>query len=114
MEDKIKDINLISMQIILNAGDARQFIMLALDDISEQRFDQAGEKLNEAQEKIKIAHTNQTMVIQDEARGIACPRSLLFAHAQDTLMTIYTELNLAKKLITIFKKLDERLVRMEK
>ena len=38
-----------------------------------------------------------------DARGEEREYSLLFAHAQDTLMTIYSEINIAKQLLKIFK-----------
>ena len=40
--------------------------------------------------------------------------SLLFAHAQDTLMTIYSEINIAKQLLKIFKAYETRIAALEK
>lgn len=39
--------------------------------------------------------------------------SLLFAHAQDTLMTIYSEINIAKQLLKIFKAYETRIAALE-
>ena len=55
----------------------------------------------------------QTDAIQSETRGETCEYSLLFAHAQDTLMTIYSEINIAKQLIKIFESFDKRLSALE-
>ena len=54
------------------------------------------------------------MQIQGETRGEESEYSLLFAHAQDTLMTIYSEINIAKQLLKIFKSYDARIAALEK
>ncbi|WP_042147948.1 PTS lactose/cellobiose transporter subunit IIA [Paucisalibacillus sp. EB02] len=109
-----KDINEVSMQIILNAGDARMIINEALSCITSSDFEEADTKLKEAKKKISLAHSAQTETIQGEARGEKIDFSLLFAHAQDTLMTIMSEWNTAKQLIQLFKAYDERLQKLEK
>lgn len=102
-----------SMSIILSAGDARNFCKEALDAISEFDFEKADEKMKEANKKIVEAHKVQTDAIQAETRGEKREYSLLFAHAQDTLMTIYSELNIAKQLIKIAKAYNERIEKLE-
>lgn len=103
-----------AMSIILNAGDARVACKEALDAISESDFDKAEEKMKIAHEKITIAHKIQTDAIQGETRGEESEYSLLFAHAQDTLMTIYSEINIAKQLLKIFKSYEQRIAALEK
>lgn len=108
-----KDINEISMQIIMNAGDARLVIKEALDNIATFNFKEAEQKLIEAKKLITAAHSVQTETIQGEARGEKIEFSLLFAHAQDTLMTIMSEWNTAKQLVHIFGEFDKRLSKLE-
>ncbi len=103
-----------AMTIILNAGDARVECKLALDAIAEGDIEKAEEKMKEANKKIQIAHKAQTDAIQAEASGEESEYSVLFAHAQDTLMTIYSELNIAKQLIKIFKVYEQRISALEK
>lgn len=103
-----------SMQIILNAGDARVACKQALDAIAAFDYETAEEKLKECHEKITIAHKVQTDAIQGETRGEESEYSLLFAHAQDTLMTIYSEINIAKQLLKIFKSYEARIAALEK
>lgn len=103
----------VAMQIVIHAGDARNLIMEALDCIGENQFDAAQEKLKEAQDEIRQAHIAQTEVIQAEAGGKEFAYSMLFTHAQDTVMTINTELNLAKKLCGMFEKVDIRFNKLE-
>ena len=102
----------VAMQIILHAGDARLRVEDALAQVKQFHFDEAKQKIEEAEECIHQAHVAQTEVIQNETRGKTYEPCLLFAHAQDTLMTIMSELNLAKELIAFFeimnKKIEEK------
>ena len=70
-------------------------------------------KLKVSHEKITAAHKVQTDAIQGETRGEESEYSLLFAHAQDTLMTIYSEINIAKQLLKIFKSYEARIAALE-
>ena len=45
-------------------------------------------------------------MIQRQAAGEKFEYSLLFVHAQDTLMTIDAELHLFKRLVPVFKALE--------
>ena len=103
-----------AMSIILNAGDARVACKQALDAIALGDFTVAEEKLKESSKKITIAHKVQTDAIQEETRGGKSEYSLLFAHAQDTLMTIYSEINIAKQMVKIFKVYESRISALER
>jgi PTS system cellobiose-specific IIA component len=103
-----------AMGIIMYAGDARLLISEALTAVLEKNYEMATEKLKEAQKKMTEAHIIQTDMIQGEARGESIGYSLLFTHAQDTLMTIYSELNLAKKLYKVFESFEQRIAKLEK
>lgn len=102
-----------AMEIILHAGDARLHVKQALDHIANQAFEEAKASMSKAQDEIRIAHRVQTDAIQGEAQGHVSEYSLLFAHAQDTLMTIYSEINIAKQMISIFEAYEARLVKLE-
>lgn len=102
-----------SMDIILAAGDARVACKQALNAIEEADFMVAAEHIKEAQTLITKAHRIQTDAIQGETRGEKQDYSLLFAHAQDTLMTIYSEINIAKQMLKIFKAYDARIKNLE-
>lgn len=103
-----------AMQIILHAGDARVSVKKTLDALAEFKIELAKEFLKDAQMKITEAHRIQTNSIQDETRGKTSEYSLLFAHAQDTLMTIYSEINIAKQLVKITEAIDMRISAIEK
>lgn len=99
----------VAMQIILHAGDSRIKIAEALACAKKGDFEQTDKVIQEAEEAITLAHKSQTEIIQNEASGNSYEYSLLFAHAQDTLMTINSELRMAKEMIDILKIIDEKL-----
>lgn len=109
-----EELNEISMQIILNAGDARAIIDDALISIEKGNFDEADKKLADSKKKISLAHSRQTKLIQAEAGGEKISFSLLFAHAQDTLMIVMSEWNTARRFAKLFKQYDMRLKKLEK
>lgn len=86
-DKSIKD----TMEIIINAGDARELISEALDNVADFDYKSAEENMEKAKEKLVIAHRLQTARIQQEAEGKKVKYSVLFTHAQDTLMTINSE-----------------------
>ncbi|MEF3092329.1 PTS lactose/cellobiose transporter subunit IIA [Raoultella sp. WB_B2P2-3] len=111
--DKTEQINSTAMNIIMDAGDARALITDALSAIEKNQFSLADEKITQAQQKIKTAHGNQTDIVQSEIHGEVFPPSLLFTHAQDTLMTINSELLMSRHLLKIFRTLDKRIGELE-
>lgn len=105
-----------AMTIILFAGDARVNCKNALLATEKNDFETAEIEMKAAKKNITEAHKIQTTAIQSEMQedSVEIPHSLLFTHAQDTLMTIYSEINLANHLIKIAEKLDNRLKNLEK
>ena len=97
----------VAMQIILHAGDARNHIEKALDHASAAEFKLAEEFLVKAQDEINEAHKAQVDVIQAEMSGEEIEYCALFSHAQDTLMTIMSELHVAKRLLDLYKKVTK-------
>lgn len=93
----------VAMQIILHAGDARVLANEAIEHAKQAEFEEAKGCLAAAHQKIIQAHQSQTQVIQEETRGIQHEPSLLFTHAQDTMMTISSELRLTKVLVEMFE-----------
>lgn len=102
-----------AMSIILAAGNAREKVYQAINAANEADFDTATALISEAQGEITRAHKVHTDHIQAEAGGVETPYSLLFTHAQDTLMTAYSEFRLVKKLTPLFASLDARLRALE-
>ena len=100
------EISAVAMKVILNAGDARSCLDEAT--VKLEAFDFAGvdKALEEADQKILLAHNAQTEMIQRQAAGEKFEYSLLFVHAQDTLMTIDAERHLFKRLVPVFQALE--------
>lgn len=93
-----------AMAIILDAGDARNYIQGAVKayvrgDVAEMEANFA-----RAEAAIRQAHQSQTEVVQAEAAGEQFDYSLLMTHAMDTLMTIMSELHQTKNMIMIDRK----------
>ena len=113
MSQKYKDddrIIKVAMEIVIAAGDARLEAEKALDAVEQFDFDTARKHLEAARENIQKAHNAQTEIIQAEIAGEeSFQPSLLFNHAQDTLMTIITEVNLTEKMVKLFDALNRRL-----
>lgn len=102
-----------AMSIIMHAGDARVACKKALNAIEEADFETAEVHIKEASKEIAEAHKIQTDAVQGEIRGEEAEYSLLFAHAQDTLMTIYSEINMTKQMMKIFKAYEKRIAALE-
>ncbi|MCI5723965.1 MAG: PTS lactose/cellobiose transporter subunit IIA [Erysipelotrichaceae bacterium] len=104
-----------SMEIIMNSGDARNFASEAMGAIAKCEFDRAKELLSKAEKVQTEAHVIQTEMIQGDIRGgdEKMIYSVLFAHAQDTLMTIQVEINMTKQLLKLQKANDERFKKLE-
>jgi Phosphotransferase system cellobiose-specific component IIA len=101
----IDELNQISMQIIMHAGNGRDLIKEALNEIFEGNREKCEEKLGEARKEITLSHNQQTKIIQESIEN-PIEINLLFTHAQDTLMTIESEYNLAKQLIRLYDKIE--------
>ncbi len=94
----------IAMQIILKAGDARNIMQQAVVAAKKGDFDKADKLALQAKESVRQAHLIHTQMISKEASGDAkIVPTLLFNHAQDTLMTINTECNLSLDIIDLCK-----------
>lgn len=104
-----------AMQIILNSGDARTLACKAFDKICERDFEGARKLLKEADKTQVKAHNIQTAMIQGDVRGDEekIGYYVLFTHAQDTLMTIQTELNLTKSILKLAESTDARISSLE-
>ena len=98
----------VAMQIILHAEDARVKVTEGLQEAKRFDFEKAEALMEEAEKAFVLAHKAQTEIIQNEASGESYEFSLLFAHAQDTLMTIHSELRMAKEMVDILKIIEEK------
>ncbi|MEC0368919.1 PTS lactose/cellobiose transporter subunit IIA [Paenibacillus chibensis] len=101
----LEELATISMNVIMHAGTARDYVFQAVDKASAGEFDEADQLMDEANKEIVIAHKAQTKTLQKEADGVEFPFSPLFAHAQDTMMTVKSEMNIMREMIKLYKRL---------
>lgn len=96
------NINQVAMQVIMAACTGRDKVDEALECMTEHNFEKADQLLREADQYLLEAHVAQTQMIQSQAAGEDMEYSLLFIHAQDTLMTSNSEMRIAKNILPVF------------
>lgn len=108
MEEITKEqLNHVSMNVILHAGNAKELAYDAVREEKQGHLDKVKEKISGAKKEITTAHQFQTELLQKEAEGIDIPYSPLFGHAQDTLMTSQSEVNLIDQMLQLFEFINE-------
>lgn len=110
MNKSIEELNEKAMQIIIHAGDGRnllnEVIIALINDADSEKTD---EKFEEAKKEITKAHIIQTEMIQKYISKEEFVTTLLFTHAQDTLMTINSEMNIVKNMVKLYRRLEEKI-----
>lgn len=94
---------LIVMDIIISAGEAKGYAYEALSKAKEGKFEEVDALLEKAEEALGKAHDIQTSLLTREANGEKINVSILFVHSQDHLMTCMSEKNLIKEIIEMRK-----------
>lgn len=112
-EEQVDQTTQDAMSILMNAGEARNSVKEAYEAIAAGDLEAAKARLDEAEQKILLAHHVQTDHIQGVFRGEPQEYSLLFTHAQDTLMTINSEIVTAHNLYGVFSALSARIAKLE-
>ena len=104
----IEQLNSAAMQIILHAGDCRNLLNEAFNDLlADKSEEEVKDKITQAKKEITKAHVIQTDMIQSSINEEELQTTLLFTHAQDTLMTINSEVNLVQSMIRLYRKLEK-------
>ncbi|WP_368901160.1 PTS lactose/cellobiose transporter subunit IIA [Oceanobacillus oncorhynchi] len=100
-----EEVQMLSFQIILHAGNAKSDAMEALLLAKKGEFEEAAKKMDAADEAFAEAHYMQTSLLHDEANGKATPLSIILIHAQDHLMNALTVKDLAVEMIDMHQKI---------
>lgn len=105
------DLEDIALELVANSGSAKSYVMEALQLAREGKYDEAEKSLQESEEALIEAHKAQTSLIRMESNGDLKREELgiLMIHAQDHLMTTLLAQDLAKEMIFLYKKIDEKL-----
>lgn len=98
-----QDLNLVAMNIIANAGDARSFAFQALSAAKNGNIDEAETLMKKAKGASAEAHKAQTELLFKEANGEKLDVNVLLIHSQDHLMTSILAMELIEELITLYK-----------
>lgn len=101
-------LNQLSMNILVHAGNARDHLVQALEKLEAMDFDLAKTAIKEARREVVVAHGLQTDTLQLEASGEQIRYSTLFCHAQDTLMTAQSEILIGEHLIKLFERFTKK------
>lgn len=101
-----------AIKIIMPAGDARHNATESVNALIAGDDEKAEKLLKEAHQNILAAHKVQTELIQSEAAremntGTSTKIPLLFIHAQDTLMTIMSEVTLTESMEKMYRSLRD-------
>ena len=96
-------LDMISMNIIANAGSAKSLVFEALQEAKKGNFDKADEMLKEAEGSINGVHKAQMDLLVDEANGNKKEINVLLVHAQDHFMTTLLAYDLIKEMIEMYR-----------
>lgn len=105
-----------SMQIILQASNAKSNAFQAMEFARNHDFNAAEKKLEEAKAHLLHAHKIQTALIQEDAGSRLGTIPLLLIHSQDHLMNAMAQKDLIEELIEMCKKqndFEEKLAYLE-
>ena len=97
------EIDLVSMTLIANSGDARSMAFGALEAAKAGNFEEADELMKKSDEAATLAHKAQTDLLFKEANGDHTEVNVLLVHAQDHLMTSMLASELIKEIILLYK-----------
>ena len=101
------DLEMVSMQIIAGAGDAKGLIFDALEEAKKGNFEKAKEFIKRSEEASKNAHKAQMDLLVAQANGDIGAVDVLLVHAQDHLMTTLLAQELIKEIIRLYELREE-------
>ena len=103
----MEELELLCLQVITNAGEARSEAMAAMDAAENGQFEQAKAHLDAAAEKRKAAHHVHTQLITMDAGGELEKISLILVHSEDIMMSAELTYSLVEKMLRMYQKLWE-------
>jgi len=91
----------ISFEMISNAGQARNIIYDAFDLIRDREYQEAEDRIKQAEALILKAHEFHVNMVSEEAKGNKVPIDLLLVHAMNILLVAESERDMSKKIMEI-------------
>ena len=104
----MEELELVCLQIITNAGEARSLGMEALHTAEKGEFEKAQTYLDEADACMKEAHDIHTKLIVMDAGGELAEIRLILIHSEDIMMGAEITLSLVKEMIKLYSDLKRR------
>lgn len=92
------------MQIIMHAGNAKSFALMAIDAAADGDFGEADRLLEEARTELNDAHQHQFEITQAEAKGDPVDLNIILIHAEDHLTMAIVVSDLAERFIGLYRK----------
>lgn len=108
------DLDMISFEIIADAGDSRRLAEQAWTSAQNKDFEGARKLLEESRQAFDQAHRKQTDLLFSEMNGSHKKVSVLLLHSQDQLMNAQTVVELMGRLVELLDRQDELEKRVEK
>lgn len=96
------------MQLIMHGGDAKGKAIEAMAYAKSGDFVSANDSMAAAEAALVEAHHAQTGLLTQEASGEPVALSLLMVHGQDHLMTAIAFKDMAKEIIDVYQKMEEK------
>lgn len=100
----MEELEMICLQVISNAGEARSQCMYALESARNGNFKEAEDSFNKASELMQKAHHIHTDLITKEANGELSRIGLILIHSEDILMGAEITLALAMEMVELYKR----------
>ena len=96
----------VAFQLIMNAGNAKSYFMMAIEAARAFQFDEARNNYEQGLEEMRLAHQCQTEMIQKEAQGNSVEVNIILVHAQDHLTMAFNARDYAEELIHVYELLS--------
>lgn len=108
-EEKItkEQISMTGFAIVAYAGDARTFLMQAMDKASAGDITGARALVKKAEGSINLAHNEQTKLLSKEAGGNDMDVTFIMVHGQGTLMTTMLLKDEMKTIIDLYERVNK-------
>lgn len=94
----------VAFEIILHSGEARTMVHEAFQCMRQEAFEEADQKLEEANDALVEAHKTQTGLLQEFANGEKIVMEIIMVHAQDHLMTTMTLREIAIEMLALYQR----------
>ncbi len=100
----MEELEMICLQVISHAGEARSQSMCALEAARNGKFEDAECLFNKASELMQKAHHIHTDLIVMEANGTLQRVGLILVHSEDIMMGAEITLALAREMVQLYKR----------